>query len=374
MQKTKFVRQNVLPVLAAFIWGTGFVAQSVGADYVGPFTFNAARSAIAFIFLLILCTAFRARRKKDFHAQAKPRPNHRRDLLLGGLFCGVVLTLGTNLQQKGLETTTSGKAGFITALYIVIVPILGVFLKKKVGKTVWVGVTLAVVGLYCLCIQEDFSISKGDFYIFLCSLCFSAHILIIDHFTKRVDGVELSCAQFLMLTIFSSVGMLAWKLPIVFLLENNCYGVSTEIHRITNTDRLAVRAKAYGIPGVTVDGTDVEAVFHTVAGAVERARSGDGPSLVETMVYRYQGHYCGDPAAYRPKEYLIEGKSRDPVDKARTRLLELGVKETEIGSIDRSVAEEIESAYQFAKSSPDPDPAAVIDNVYSSDNERSVLR
>lgn len=176
-------------------------------------------------------------------------------------------------------------------------------------------------------------------------------------------------------TFHETLNMAAtWKLPIVFLLENNCYGVSTEIHRITNTDRLAVRAKAYGIPGVTVDGTDVEAVFHTVAGAVERARSGDGPSLVETMVYRYQGHYCGDPAAYRPKEYLIEGKSRDPVDKARTRLLELGVKETEIGSIDRSVAEEIESAYQFAKSSPDPDPAAVIDNVYSSDNERSVLR
>lgn len=166
----------------------------------------------------------------------------------------------------------------------------------------------------------------------------------------------------------------AWKLPVIFLLENNCYGVSTEIHRITNTNRLAVRAEAYGIPGVTVDGTDVEAVFHTVAGAVERARSGDGPSLVETMVYRYQGHYCGDPAAYRPKEYLTEGKSRDPIDKARARLLEMGVKETEIGTIDRSVAAEIESAYQFAKDSPDPDPAAVIDNVYSSDNERSVLR
>lgn len=166
----------------------------------------------------------------------------------------------------------------------------------------------------------------------------------------------------------------AWKLPVVFLLENNCYGVSTEIHRITNTNRLAVRAEAYGIPGMTVDGTDVEAVFHTVAGAVERARSGGGPSLVETMVYRYQGHYCGDPAAYRPKEYLSEGKSKDPIDKARARLLKLGVKETEIGTIDRSVAAEIERAYQFAKSSPDPDPEAVIDNVYSSDNERSVLR
>jgi len=166
----------------------------------------------------------------------------------------------------------------------------------------------------------------------------------------------------------------AWKLPMVFLLENNHYGVSTEIHRITNTDRLAGRADAYGIPGVTVDGTDVEAVFHTVAGAVERARSGDGPSLIETMVYRYQGHYCGDPAAYRPKEYLEEGKSKDPIDKARARLLELGVQDEEIEAIDRSVSAEIEGAYQFAKNSPDPAPKAVIEDVYSSDNERSVLR
>ena len=269
MQKTKFVRQNVLPVLAAFIWGTGFVAQSVGADYVGPFTFNAARSAVAFVFLLILCMAFRARRKKDFHAQAKPRPNHRRDLLLGGLFCGVVLTLGTNLQQKGLETTTSGKAGFITALYIVIVPILGVFLKKKVGKTVWVGVTLAVVGLYCLCIQENFSISKGDFYIFLCSLCFSAHILIIDHFTKRVDGVELSCAQFLMLTVFSSVGMLAWEQPSWEALRQCAWPILyVGIFSSGIAYTLQILAQRDSNPTVVSLLLSLESVFATLAGAL----------------------------------------------------------------------------------------------------------
>ncbi|MEG1988804.1 MAG: thiamine pyrophosphate-dependent dehydrogenase E1 component subunit alpha, partial [Oscillibacter sp.] len=114
-------------------------------------------------------------------------------------------------------------------------------------------------------------------------------------------------------TFHESVNMAAaWKLPVVFLIENNHYGVSTEIHRVTNTETLAIRAAAYGIPGVTVDGTDVEAVYHAASEAVERARAGDGPSIVETLVYRYQGHYCGDPAAYRPKEYLVEGKSRDP--------------------------------------------------------------
>ena len=166
----------------------------------------------------------------------------------------------------------------------------------------------------------------------------------------------------------------AWKLPVVFLLENNHYGVSTEIHRVTNTEYLAPRAAAYGIPGVTVDGTDVEAVYHAAAEAVERARSGGGPTLVETLVYRYQGHYCGDPAAYRPKEYLTEGKAKDPIDRARARLLELGAAAEEVDALDREAAERIEHAYEFAKSSPDPDPAAVIDDVYSSDNERSVLR
>ena len=118
----------------------------------------------------------------------------------------------------------------------------------------------------------------------------------------------------------------------------------------------------------------MEAVYHAAAEAVERARSGGGPTLVETLVYRYQGHYCGDPAAYRPKEYLTEGKAKDPIDRARARLLELGAAAEEVDALDREAAERIELAYEFAKSSPDPDPAAVIDDVYSSDNERSVLR
>ncbi len=213
MQKTKFIRQNVFPVLAAFIWGTAFVAQSVSTDFVQPFTFNAARFFVAFVFTLGLAVLFRIRRKRDFDQQAKPRPHYRRALLLSGVCCGAALTLGTNLQQMGLETTTSGKAGFITALYIVIVPILGIFLKKKVGKAIWASVALAVAGLYFLCIRGGFAISEGDFLIFLCSLCFSVHILMIDHFTEKVDGVELSCAQFLVGAVFSAVGMLAAEQP-----------------------------------------------------------------------------------------------------------------------------------------------------------------
>ena len=151
--KINRVRQNVFPMLAALIWGTAFVAQSVGADYVEPFTFNTARSGVAFIFLLILCVVLRQVRRRDFDAAAQPRSGSRRDLILGGICCGVALTVATNLQQKGLETTTSGKAGFITALYIVIVPIAGIFLKKKAPRIIWLSVALAVAGLYCLCLS-----------------------------------------------------------------------------------------------------------------------------------------------------------------------------------------------------------------------------
>ena len=159
--KVNHIRQNVFPVLAALIWGTAFVAQSVAADHVGPFTFTAARSAVAFVFLLVLCLVFRCLRRRDFQEEAQARPGSWRDLAIGGICCGVVLTMGTNLQQMGLETTTSGKAGFITALYIVIVPIAGIFLRQKAPRAIWLSVALAVGGFYLLCVQESFSHHGG---------------------------------------------------------------------------------------------------------------------------------------------------------------------------------------------------------------------
>ena len=207
--KVNRLRQNVFPVLAALIWGTAFVAQSVSTEFVGPFTFNAARSAVAFVFLLVFCLLMRAKRKKDGTAQTGTK----RDLLVGGLACGIALTVAAFLQQKGLETTTSGKAGFITALYIVLVPIVGIFLRKKAPRAIWISVALALVGLYCLCITEDLTVTIGDFYVLLCAFCFTAHILVIDHFGQLVDGVELSCAQFLVAAVLSGIGMLITETP-----------------------------------------------------------------------------------------------------------------------------------------------------------------
>lgn len=167
----------------------------------------------------------------------------------------------------------------------------------------------------------------------------------------------------------------AWKLPVVFLCENNGYGVSVPIHKVTNTKTIAVRAKAYDIPGETVEGSDILAVYEAVKKAVDRARKGDGPSLVETMVYRWQGHYCGDPANYRPKEYLEEAHKKDPIAVFRARLLkEKAATEKELSAIEDAMIREIEDATAFADTSAYPDVAEALTDVYSSDNVRCVER
>lgn len=210
--QSDFIRHNVFPTLAAFIWGIAFVAQSVAAESVQAFTFNAARSAVAFLFLLMLCVCIRSwRQHKDDIVPSGSA--YRKDLFLGGVCCGLALATATYLQQKGLETTTAGKAGFITALYIVLVPVCGLFLHKKVRGLVWLSVALAVCGLYFLCINGGFTISSGDFMVLLCAFCFTGHILLIDYFTVRVDGIQLSCAQFFVMMLFSSVGMLLTETP-----------------------------------------------------------------------------------------------------------------------------------------------------------------
>lgn len=129
-------------------------------------------------------------------------------MLLGGLSCGLALGLASGLQQVGIQYTTVGKAGFITALYIVIVPILGLFFRKKVGAKLWVSVVIAIFGLYLLCMSGSLRLEWGDFLVLLCAVCFSVHIMVIDYFTTKVDGVQMSCIQFFVAALFSAVCML----------------------------------------------------------------------------------------------------------------------------------------------------------------------
>jgi len=166
----------------------------------------------------------------------------------------------------------------------------------------------------------------------------------------------------------------AWDLPVIYLCENNKYGVSTDISRVTNNEHISERAAAYNIPGVTVDGNDVLAVYEAVKTAVERARRGEGPSLVECITYRHEGHYCGDQAGYRPGEYMEEALAHEALPTFRKYLLEQGVKEEEIVKVEEEITQEIAHAYKFADESEYPDPSEAFTDVYSMDNERSVLR
>ena len=165
-----------------------------------------------------------------------------------------------------------------------------------------------------------------------------------------------------------------WHLPLVWFIENNCYGVSTEIHRVTNTPDLATRAAAYNVPYAVVDGTDAVAVYEVMQTAMEHARSGKGPYVLEAKVFRYQGHYCGDPAVYRPAEYMEEALKNDPIDKLGARLKAMGVKEEELAQIHQEAKTEMDEAVKFSDESPYPDPATVLDDMYVSDNERCVAR
>lgn len=215
--KKQQIRNSFLLLLTAIIWGGAFVSQSVGMEYVQPFTFNGVRSIIGGL-VLIPCIAVlnhTDKKKKDnqdgLSLDETKRQN--KELLIGGICCGVVLCFASSFQQFGIQYTTVGKAGFITAFYIIIVPILGLFFKKKCGISVWIGVILALFGLYYLCMNESLSIQKGDFFVFVCAILFSIHIMVIDHFTQRVDGVKMSCIQFFVCGILCLIAMFLFESP-----------------------------------------------------------------------------------------------------------------------------------------------------------------
>lgn len=231
---TKQMRGNALLLLAAFIWGLSFVAQSEGMKYIGPFAFIGIRSMLAGIslavFLGIRAVIGRGRKKQEKIAEytTEQKAAGKKTLLLGGVSCGIVLFIATMLQQIGiLHNNEPGKAGFITALYLILVPLAGIFFRKKIGAKVWIAVVLAVCGMYLLCITEGFQIATGDLYLLGCAFVFTVHILVIDYFSPKTDGVAMSCIQFLLCGVLGMTGMFltetvevshvleAW-LPLVF--------------------------------------------------------------------------------------------------------------------------------------------------------------
>lgn len=227
---SKKLKGNFMLLLTAMIWGSSFVAQRAGMDYIGPFTFNCLRCLLGGLVLmpviLLLSRFDRANADSDSEGKNTGNPEATDDpvmetvapgkkidrtLVLGGVSCGLVLFAASSLQQIGLVYTTAGKAGFITALYIVIVPVLGIFIGKKIRPVIWLCVGLSIVGLYLLCMTGGFSVERGDLLVLLCALGFALHILVIDYFSPKTDGIKMSCIQFWVCGIVS--------LPFLFLTE-----------------------------------------------------------------------------------------------------------------------------------------------------------
>jgi Permeases of the drug/metabolite transporter (DMT) superfamily len=198
---SKELKSNILLLITAMIWGFAFVAQRIGAGYVGAFTFNGVRFALGAISLIPFLFFKR-------QVENKATKNH---TYLAGIIAGCLLFTASSLQQIGLAETTAGKAAFITGFYIVIVPFLGIFLKHRINLLNWFGALLAIIGLYLLSVTESLTISRGDFLELIGAILFSFHILVIDHFTKRIDALKLSFVQFLTCSFLSIAAALMYE-------------------------------------------------------------------------------------------------------------------------------------------------------------------
>jgi drug/metabolite transporter (DMT)-like permease len=206
--KQQVIRANLLLLLTAAIWGFAFVAQRVGARYVGSFTFNGIRFALGAFSLLPLLIFSLKRNSEPIHDESGQKKS---PVLLGGIIAGCVLFAGASLQQIGLVHSSAGKAAFITGLYIVLVPILGIFLKHRTHLTIWFGVVLATIGLYLLSVTENFTITLSDFLELLGAFFWAAHILVIDHYTKKVHALKLCIVQFLTCSLLSMSAAFAFE-------------------------------------------------------------------------------------------------------------------------------------------------------------------
>jgi drug/metabolite transporter (DMT)-like permease len=222
MNKKKLIG-NFFLLMTALIWGLAFVAQRVGMDYVGPLTFTAVRFWLgAAVLIPILFFMNRTNIKQDdssiddegtTSSLSDETPKKRKSLLVAGGVCGTVLFAASIFQQFGLVFTTAGKAGFITALYIVLVPIFGLLLKQRPGILCWIGVICGTVGLYFLTITESLTIAPGDFIVLIGAFFWATHVLFIDHFNPYVDGVKLAATQFAVAAAWSTLGMLIFERP-----------------------------------------------------------------------------------------------------------------------------------------------------------------
>lgn len=251
------IRHTICPIIAAVIWGTAFSAQSVASAYVQPFSLNAFRSLVAALVLGAFCLLNR-RRIAD-----------KGKLLKAGLFCGLFLFLASNCQQLGISETSAGKSGFVTALYIVLVPLFSLFLKQKPGRRVWISVAVAVAGLYFLCVSGEFTVGLGDLSLLACAAFFAVQILGIDHLAGELDEIAFTALEFAVCGVLSAAGALAFE-PQKLSNYGSCMGSLLYIAIFSSCVAYTLQTVSQkgGNPSVISLLMSLESVFAVLGGAV----------------------------------------------------------------------------------------------------------
>lgn len=256
--KSQKLKGNLLLLLTALIWGTAFVAQSSAMDHIGPFSFMAVRYLLGGLVLLPIIFIFSKQKTED-----------RKTFLLGGLCCGVFLFVASAFQQVGIQYTTTAKGGFITALYVIFVPLIGLFFKRRPGWLIWLSVLLSILGFYLLCMNEKLVLQKGDALMLCSALCFAGHILVIDYFSPKTDGVKMSCLQFFVCSALSAVFMLIFEKPNIYMVA--AAGIPILYTGILSSGvgyTLQIVAQKFTDPVVASLLCSLESVFAALAGFV----------------------------------------------------------------------------------------------------------
>ncbi len=280
MKKSQ-LKGNLCLLIAALIWGSTFVAQSAGTDIVDPFTFLASRSFVGCAFLIPVIFFMDALKKKEGKTE-KMRKAEKKLLLTGGIVCGVVLCAASGFQQVGMWLDASaGDAGFITALYILIVPVAGLFFRKKVSFKVWIGVVIALLGLYLL--TEKFTFNMGTFMVLICAFVFAVHIMVVDYFSPKVDGVRLSCMQFFTVGVLATVLMFIFEKPDIAAIKSALFpilyaGVMSSGIAYT----LQIVGQKYTDPTVASMLMSLESVFALICGMIIQPEQ-NPPKLIKLL-------------------------------------------------------------------------------------------
>ena len=260
---SKRLKGTLILMITAIVWGISFVSQSVGMRTIDPNTFCGIRTLIGALSLVpVILVLDKSKKKKGIKTNYD-----KKTLLLGGIVCGIILCISSTIQTYGLKYTTAGKAGFITTMYMVLVPIYGLFLGRKIRPVTVISILTAVVGMYFLCIKEDFTLGKGDFLVLICAFAFALHIMAVDYFSPKVEGVKLSFLQFWVCGTINTVLMFIFEEPVMAdILKCTIPILYAGVMSCGVAYTLQIIGQKYAEPSVASIVMSLESVFAGLAG------------------------------------------------------------------------------------------------------------